>query len=187
MTASNSKAPNVKSMVLIALFAALTAIGAFIRIPMGAVPFTLQLLFTNLAGLLLGGRRGASAVLLYIIIGLVGVPVFTQGGGLGYVLQPTFGYLPGMALGAWLSGTIYEKSSGSFKSAFLSGLANILITYTVGTGYFAAIKVLYLSETVQLWSLLVGCCFAFLPGDVLSCALGAVLAKRLRPIILVNK
>lgn len=187
MRAKEKKVPDVKSMVLIAMFAALTAVGAFIRIPMGPVPFTLQLLFTNLAGLLLGGKRGGAAVLLYILIGLVGVPVFTQGGGPGYVLQPTFGYLAGMALGAWLSGHVYEKSNGGIKPALLAGLLNIAVTYTVGTAYFAAVKVFYLGGEIELWSLLVGCCFVFLPGDCLSCALGAVLAKQLKPLLLVKK
>lgn len=82
-------------LILCALFAALIAVGAFIKIPIPGVPFTLQVLFTTLAGLLLGSRMGAVSVAIYIILGLAGVPIFTGGGGIGYVVYPTFGYLIG--------------------------------------------------------------------------------------------
>ena len=69
-------------LILSAVFAALIAVGAFIRIPTPLVPVTMQLLFTTLAGLLLGGRYGALSAALYLVLGLAGVPVFTEGGGL---------------------------------------------------------------------------------------------------------
>lgn len=62
---------DTRDMVLFALFTALIAIGAFIRIPVPFCPFTLQLLFTTLAGLLLGSRRGAASVAVYVLLGLV--------------------------------------------------------------------------------------------------------------------
>ena len=70
----------VYSLILCALFAALIAVGAFIKIPVPFVPFTLQLLFTTLAGIVLGPKYGALSVGVYILIGLCGVPIFTQGG-----------------------------------------------------------------------------------------------------------
>ena len=90
----NSK---LRNQILCAIFTALIAIGAFIRIPVPVVPFTLQFLFTTLAGVLLGSRLGATSVILYIVLGLLGVPVFAEGGGPGYILKPSFGYLPGFA------------------------------------------------------------------------------------------
>ena len=89
-----------RELVFCGLFTALIAVGAFIRVPVPVCPFTLQLLFTTLAGLLLGARLGLVAVTVYLVLGLMGVPIFTEGGGPGYVLQPTFGYLIGFALGA---------------------------------------------------------------------------------------
>ena len=74
----------VKELVLFSLFTALTAIGAFIRVPVPLCPFTLQLLFTTLSGLILGSRKGAASVAVYVALGLSGVPVFTQGGGPGW-------------------------------------------------------------------------------------------------------
>ena len=78
----------VKELVLFSLFTALTAIGAFIRVPVPLCPFTLQLLFTTLSGLILGSRKGAASVAVYVVLGLSGVPVFTQGGGPGYIFEP---------------------------------------------------------------------------------------------------
>ena len=70
-----------KTQILCALFAALIAIGAFLRVPVPLVPFTLQFLFTTLAGLLLGKKAGSAAVWLYVLLGLVGLPIFAEGGG----------------------------------------------------------------------------------------------------------
>ena len=80
-----------KDRILCAMFVALIAIGAFLKIPVPVVPFTLQFLFTTLAGLLLGGKKGCLSVCLYIILGLIGLPIFAQGGGIGYLFQPSFG------------------------------------------------------------------------------------------------
>lgn len=91
------------------MFAVLITVGAYIKVPVPVVPFTLQLLFTTLAGLLLGSRLGATSVVLYIVMGLAGLPVFATGGGLGYVLEPSFGYLVGFAAAAWVTGRIAEK------------------------------------------------------------------------------
>ena len=94
-------ATRTRSMVYCALFTALIAVGAFIRVPVPVVPFTLQYLFTMLAGLLLGSRRGAVSVAVYVLLGLAGLPIFTEGGGLGYIFKPSFGYLVGFCVGAY--------------------------------------------------------------------------------------
>lgn len=82
---------NTKNLILCALFTALIVVGAFIRIPIPVVPFTLQFFFTMLAGLLLGGKLGFTSVATYIAMGLLGLPVFVEGGGLAYLLKPSFG------------------------------------------------------------------------------------------------
>lgn len=93
-----------KDLVLCAMFVALIVVGAFIKVPVPVVPFTLQFLFTMLAGLLLGPVNGALAVVVYIVLGLVGLPIFTQGGGPGYIFQPSFGYIIGFAVAAYVTG-----------------------------------------------------------------------------------
>ena len=76
-----------KSMIYCGLFTALIAAGAFIKIPVPVVPFTLQYLFTMLAGLFLGSRRGMISVVAYMLLGLAGLPIFSEGGGIWYIFQ----------------------------------------------------------------------------------------------------
>lgn len=95
-----------RSLILAALFAALTAIGAFLKIPLGALSLTLQFFFTAMAGVLLGPRWGAASQAVYVALGLMGLPVFTLGGGLGYVFQPSFGFLLGLIPAAWVIGRL---------------------------------------------------------------------------------
>ena len=97
-----------KSIIYCGLFTALIAVGAFIKIPVPVVPFTLQYLFTMLAGLLLGARRGSLSVFAYMVLGLAGLPIFTEGGGLWYVFKPSFGYIIGFCLGTYVTGRIAE-------------------------------------------------------------------------------
>ena len=82
-----------KNLMYCSLFTALIAVGAFIKIPIPVVPFTLQFLFTTLAGLLLGSKMGAVSVIAYMVLGLVGLPIFSEGGGIWYVFKPSFGYI----------------------------------------------------------------------------------------------
>lgn len=131
-----------KNMVLCAMFVSLISAGAWIRIPVPVVPFTLQFLFTTLAGLLLGGERGAMAVGIYMIMGLLGLPVFAEGGGPGYLLRPSFGYL---------------------------------------------ISKLYLGSPIGLWPLFLYGFILAVPGDIVLCLAGAVLGKRLIPLIKSNR
>ncbi|MBR1673194.1 MAG: biotin transporter BioY [Fretibacterium sp.] len=173
-----------RTLILCALFTALTAVGAFIRIPVPVVPFTLQFLFTTLAGLLLGGRAGAAAVFAYILMGLAGVPVFAEGGGLGYVLRPSFGYLPGFALGAFVTGTIAnqvrEPRYGRLLAANFAGLG---IVYVVGMAYCYLISNFYLGTPLGLWPLFLYCFVLAVPGDAVLCVAAAVLVRRLLPIM----
>lgn len=170
------------AMLLCALFTALVAVGAFIRIPVPLVPFTLQFWFTTMAGLLLGPRLGALSVLVYVLLGLVGVPVFTQGGGPGYVFQPTFGYLLGFILGTWLTGWIaWSKGESSVKWLLLAALAGLLVVYTCGTAYCYWISNFVLGNAIAFWPLMVSCFFLPLPGDLALCVVSALLGKRLIP------
>ena len=97
-----------KGVIYCGLFTALIAVGAFIKIPIPVVPFTLQYLFTMLAGLLLGSRLGTVSVLSYMLLGLAGLPIFSEGGGLWYVFKPSFGYIIGFAVGTFVTGWIAE-------------------------------------------------------------------------------
>lgn len=176
---------STKGMALCAMFTALIAIGAFLKIQIiiiSPVPFTLQFLFTNLAGLLLGRRRGFIAVGLYIILGLVGVPVFSTGGGFDYIIRPTFGYILGFALGAWVAGAISERGTNSMKTYLIAGIADFIVVFALGLVYCYFISNYYLATPIGVRKLLVTGFLYFVPIDVVFVIIGAVLAKRLRPI-----
>ena len=168
-----------KDMVLFGLFTAMTAVGAFIRIPVPVCPFTLQLLFTTLAGLILGSRRGALSVGLYVLLGLMGVPVFTEGGGPFYIFQPTFGYLIGFIAGAWLTGKIRECSgSWSFGKVLFANLAGLLVVYLFGMVYVYFMNNFYIGKTIGVWAVILYCFLLAVPGDICLCVLAAFLAQR---------
>ena len=111
-----------KGVIYCGLFTALIAVGAFIKIPIPVVPFTLQYLFTMLAGLLLGSRLGTVSVLSYMLLGLAGLPIFSEGGGLWYVFKPSFGYIIGFAVGTFVTGWIAEHMEKKTIARYL--LAN---------------------------------------------------------------
>ena len=83
-----------------ALFVALMIAGVYIRIPIPVMPLTFQTVFAVLAGLLLGSKKGMIAMIVYAVLGLIGLPVFSDGGGFYYVIKPSFGYIIGFILTA---------------------------------------------------------------------------------------
>lgn len=173
-----------KDMIICSFFAALIAVGAFIKIPVPYVPFTMQLMFTTLAGILLGSRRGAMAVGIYLAIGLIGIPVFTQGGGIGYIFQPTFGYLIGFMIGAFVTGRLVEKhEKPGFSHILLAALAGLGIVYLVGVPYFYLISNLVIKSPIGIMGILTYGFLMCLPGDITTCLIGAFLGKRLIPVI----
>lgn len=178
------KRQKLLGMALAALFAALVAIGAFIRIPAPLVPFTLQTMFVTLAGLLLGRRLGAVSVLLYIAMGLIGLPVFTEGGGMGYLLKPSFGYIIGFAAAAWLTGHIaHSVERPGYGRLLWAGFAGLGAVYSFGLVYYYFISTLYLGRPMGLWQLLLYCFILTVPGDILLNFLAAALARRLLPLL----
>jgi len=176
---------SAQEMSLVALFAALSGIGAFIRVPIPYVPLTLQTLMVMFSGLILGGRLAALSQLVYVLVGLMGIPIFAHGGGPGYVLQPTFGYLLGFILGAYVIGRFTERRD-QLKRSFL------LLVLLAGTMaiYLPGVTVLYynlnlIQEKAVSLSTAVKIGFLVpLPGGLIKMAvvlyLGPVLHQRFR-------
>lgn len=173
-----------RNMVLAALFAALTAIGAFIKIPIPYVPFTLQYLFCSLAGILLGAKLGAFSQLLYVGIGLAGVPVFTEGGGIGYILKPTFGYLVGFIVAAFVIGKITEKFKRIyFKNTFLAALSGLFFIYLFGVIHLYLIYNLYLGDAKTFgWAVFYGFILC-IGGDLVLSTMVAIIAAKAVPVL----
>ena len=181
--ASNRKIETVQ-IIYCAIFVAFITVGAYTRIPIPVVPFTLQFLFTNLAGLILGERLGAFAVGAYVAGGLLGLPLFVGGGGLAYVLQPTFGYLVGFAVGAWAAGYVLKISrEAAFHTILLASFANLAVVYAFGMVWYYFISNYYLSAPIGVWSLFIYCFALAVPGDAVLCFVSAVIAGRLIPIL----
>jgi biotin transport system substrate-specific component len=171
-----------KEMILVALFAALTAIGAFIKIPIPPVPITLQFLFCAFAGVLLGSRLGLYSQLLYVFIGLIGIPIFTNGGGLSYIFQPTFGYLLGFILCAYIIGKLTEKiETITFKRMLKPVIAGMLGVYGVGVPYLYIILNVYLGREVPLLTVLKTGFLIFIIQDLCWCILIAYTSAKIIP------
>lgn len=171
-----------KDLVLIPLFSALIAIGAFLKIPIGVVPVSMQTVFVLLAGLLLGARRGALAVLIYVLLGLAGLPIFTGGGGPQYVLSPSFGYLLGMILAAFVTGYLAEQTKRkSFWKNFAAAFSGLLIIYSIGLVWLYLISNLYLGNNAPFINLFKAGVLVFLPQDTFWCVIAALIGKRLAP------
>ena len=171
---------SLREMILCAMFVALVAAGAFIRIPVGTDVYTLQFLFTLLAGLLLGARLGATAVATYVLLGLVGVPVFASGGGPGYVLQPTFGYLIGFILQAWYCGAAARRlSARNFKRLLAINGIGMAIVYVIGISYFYFVSNYVIDAPIAVWPVIFYCGILQVVPDFLLCVAAAGLAVRL--------
>lgn len=173
-----------RDLALCALFAALTAIGAFITIPIPPVPFTMQIFFAILSGVFLGPKRGALSVAVYIFMGLCGAPVFTKGAGPSYLLQPTFGYLAGFILGAWLTGYIIEKRGDhSFRTMLYACFAGAAVDFAIGAAYFYCIINLYMGKGMSIMAVLYSTLILFIPADTILMIFAAALGKRLLPVL----
>ena len=181
----NNKSVNVQLLVLTGLFVALTAVGAFLKIPTASgVAITLQLLFTFLAGILLGPGWGALSQLVYVLLGLAGVPIFTAGGGFGYALQPSFGFLLGLIPCAALTGWIARAGERrTVLRIILACLAGWAVLYAVGLPYMAAVLNLHLKKGLDAAAIMKIGMLIYLPGDALKIAATVILSKALLPVM----
>ncbi len=179
-----------KDLVNCGLFTALIAIGAFIKImiPLGVfqVTFSLQFLFALLAGLLLGSKVGGISVLVYLFTGLIGIPIFAHGGGPGYLIRPTFGFLIGFAAAAFIAGYINERyTKKTFPkmlfACFVGEMAYYacgLIYYFIMFNYVLANDVpIGVAELFSVWFL------STVIPDFMLCVIATLLALRLGPVL----
>jgi biotin transport system substrate-specific component len=131
MTESSYK---LRMMIISALFASIIGVLAQVTIPLPLVPITGQTLAIGLAATILGARYGTLAVLIYLCMGAIGIPVFAQmSGGLGILVGPTGGYLIGFIPTAFLIGYVLEKTSFTVKNAIIANVIGMIIALTFGT------------------------------------------------------
>jgi biotin transport system substrate-specific component len=162
-------------MVYASLFAALTAAGAWIAIPLPYVPVTLQTLFTMLSGALLGPYFGALAMIVYVLLGLIGLPVYAQGqSGLGTLVGPAGGYLIGFVVGAVVIGLLARmKKKPGFLWLCMAMAVGELVVYVFGIAQLSFVAGMSLDKAILVGAL------PFVPGDILKIAVAALIARKI--------
>ena len=166
-------------LVYAALFAVLITVCSWISIP-AAVPFTLQTLGVFLAVNVLGGRRGSLSVLVYILLGTIGLPVFQSfTGGIGILLGNTGGYIVGFLLAALAMWGLECLFQNSRAVQLVSMLVGLLICYAFGTAWF---MVLYMKGhgRVSLAAILGWCVIPFIIPDLIKIAIVFLIGPRIR-------
>lgn len=171
----------IQNIVLIPLFAILIAICSWISIPT-TIPFTMQTFGVFLALSFLGGKQGIACIVLYILLGMIGIPVYANGtAGLGVTLGPTGGYMIG-----WIcSGLILWLFDSCFRKAlwiqFLAMCIGLCVCYAIGTAWF---MLFYASKAgiVGVWSALCCCVFPFFLPDIGKLLLALWFTQKLKKI-----
>lgn len=180
-------------LVYCALFATLMMIGANITAFMpfmvvGGVPITLQSFFATLAGLVLGPKKGAIAMTVYILIGLAGAPVFAQfKGGISTILSPTFGFLLVFVLIAYVLGKMTENKN-TVKQYVFASLVGTVITYIIGTNWMYGAYMLWFDAPEgfnywMAWAWMLGP----LPKDIILGVFAGFFAFRINNILKLKK
>lgn len=175
---TNSK---ITDMVYIGLSAAIIAVCSWISIPL-TVPITLQTMGVVLISGLFGAKRGTLSTLLYILIGAIGVPVFSGfKSGFGVLLGSTGGYIIGFIFTALIVGIVSDKTN-KLWALVLSMVVGILVCYAFGTAWFAVVYA-KTNEPASLATILGWCVIPFLLPDAVKIALAAVLTSRLKKFV----
>ena len=160
------------------MFTALIAVCSIISIPIGEVPITLQTFAICLAAAMLGWKRGTLSVLIYILLGAVGVPVFAgMSGGIGILAGPTGGYIIGFILTALVVGFAADKWQRKALPLTIAMVIGVLLCYAVGTVWFMVVTKMHLGESLML------CVVPFLIPDAVKIALAMILSNRLSKVV----
>lgn len=166
----------LKDIILCALFCSLMITGAYIKIPVPPVPVTMQTFFVILLGLCLGAKNGFVSFALYVVLGITGLPVFSGGGGIGYILTPYFGYIIGFGVATIVAGRILCICK-SFLKASLAATAAIYICEII---WFVFVAKIYLSAQIEIVDFAVFYLSVPLIKDLIFCPIVSDVAKRIR-------
>lgn len=167
----------VYQIASVAIGVALIAVCAFITVPgLGSmVPFTLQTFAVNAACALLGWRRGSASVLAYILLGAIGLPVFSgMRGGYSVLMGPTGGYIIGFLPMALIVGFMYEKLRSRRALSWISMLLGEIVMYAFGTAWF----VIVYPSPISIPSALMMCVVPYIVPDIIKCILALFVVRR---------
>jgi biotin transport system substrate-specific component len=167
---------SLRGMVYASMFGAITAVGAYIVIPLPLVPITLQTFFVSLAPALLGGALGALSQVIYVLIGLIGLPVFAGGkAGFGVLIGPTGGYLAGFIIGAYIIGKLIEmKQKPGFVWMVSAMVVGHVALYALGVAQLMFVAKLSLGKAVAVGVI------PTVPGGIAKILAAAFVALKLR-------
>lgn len=167
-----------REMTLIAMFTGLTALGAFISLPIGEVAISLQSLFVILSGLILGAKLAALSQVLYIFLGLIGLPIFANfTGGLQSIIKPSFGFIIGFVFAAYIAGKLKDIN------IWLASFVGTITIYLLGLPYMYYILNIIMLKALPFATVLKIGCIIFLPGDIIKAIVSSLLASKTLPIL----
>ena len=170
----------IKDLIIIALFAALIGVSAYIIIPIpfSPVPITAQTLIVMLTGCILGVMHSATTLLIFLLLGAIGLPVFSKGqSGFGTILGPTGGYLIGFLIAAVVI-SLLTKNKNSYKRYLTANvIGGIFVIYTIGVIWLS------ISSDIGIKKAFFVGAVPFIPGDILKVIFASFLAKKLKKYI----
>jgi biotin transport system substrate-specific component len=177
----------IRNMILAGLFASLLAISSQVSLmlPLSPVPHTLQVLFVLLAGVVLGARWGATSVVVWVLLGVFGLPVFAQGkAGAVHLLSPTGGFLVGFILCAFLVGWLTERTETILPKTALIMYGGLAIIYTVGLVGFMASFAFFLHKPMTWEQASLLAVLPFLPYDIVKTFIAAYIGVRVKKALI---
>lgn len=168
-----------KMLTRAALMAAVTGVAAYLTIPIQPVPFTMQPFAVMLSGVILGGRYGFISMVIYLLLGGIGVPVFAGGkSGFGIIFGPTGGYLLSYPIAAFLIGYLTERrSSQTYLWNTLALLAGLAVIYILGVWQLRSVLKLDLAKAISIG------CIPYIGFDLIKVALAAYLGLKIKPLL----
>ena len=172
---------SIRTMTAIAIFAAFIAVFSQFSVLIGPVPHTLQIFAVTLAGIVLGAKRGAFAVLIWILLGAFGLPVFAMAqGSLSVVFGPLIGFFFGFIVHAWICGCVRVKN---FFVSFLGGAVSLAFVYFLGVAGFWAEYNYILGKSLSVGNAFAACAAPFIIFDLLKLAAAVVAGRRILKIL----
>lgn len=180
-SSSESNKNKTRDIVFIALFAVLMAVCSWISIPT-AIPITMQTFAVFLTLNFLGGKKGTVSVCIYLLLGLIGLPVYANfTSGIGMLLGMTGGYMIGWIFSGLVMWLMEKLLGRKMWAQFVSMLAGLLVCYIAGTVWFMVVYA-QSSGPVGVWTALLWCVIPFVIPDLVKLGLALWLSQRLEKI-----
>ncbi len=172
----------IVTLTLSALFCTLICVGSFIKIPMpNLMPITLQTFFVLLTGLVLPVKASVLATVTYVVLGLIGLPVFSGGGGLGYILMPNFGFIIGFVVAVVIMSVITQNAKKvTFFNSLCISLLGITVIYIIGILYFVIITNVYNKNDYSIIWFIQTILLPFLPKEILIVCITSLTACKIK-------